>query len=125
MSAHDPKRTQSIRGRMALEGQYVPSGASWVSAFREHQGNITLRGAIAGEWTRVRMLSSCAVDRMPSNRYVLPCLSGMNHCNGTTDNATRLIIEPLACERRDCASACDVPAAVLFRDPALDDIRHR
>jgi predicted phage terminase large subunit-like protein len=27
-------RAQSIRGRMALEGLYVPSGASWVSAFR-------------------------------------------------------------------------------------------
>jgi predicted phage terminase large subunit-like protein len=27
-------RAQSIRGRMALEGLYVPLGASWVSAFR-------------------------------------------------------------------------------------------
>jgi predicted phage terminase large subunit-like protein len=27
-------RAQSIRGRMALEGLYVPSAASWVSAFR-------------------------------------------------------------------------------------------
>lgn len=27
-------RAQSIRGRMALEGLYVPSGAPWVSAFR-------------------------------------------------------------------------------------------
>jgi predicted phage terminase large subunit-like protein len=27
-------RAQSIRGRMALEGLYVPSNASWVSAFR-------------------------------------------------------------------------------------------
>jgi len=27
-------RAQSIRGRMALQGLYVPSAASWVSAFR-------------------------------------------------------------------------------------------
>ena len=27
-------RAQSIRGRMALEGLYVPTGASWYSAFR-------------------------------------------------------------------------------------------